>query len=134
MALKEYNHNFQELSAHETKVDFNLNSLTQMTANITKYERHLYTLNVISSLLSAANFKRLYGNLRISNDLQQITSILQTAGMDLLLQKLSNALLKKTPVCQIKKGQCVIHSYLTQSTSNDSVNLHEILSKLVRST
>ena len=105
-----------------------------MTQNITKYERHLYTTNVISSLLSAANFKRLYSSLRISNNLQQLTSILQTAGVDLLLKKLSNALLKVTPVCVIRKGQCVTHSYLSQSTSNESVLLHEISSKLVRST
>ena len=97
-------------------------------------ERHLYTSNVISSLLSAANFKRLYGNLRISNDLQQLTSILQNAGVDQLLQKLSDALLKKTPVCRITKGRCVVHSYLTQSTNNNSVNLHEISRGLVRST
>ena len=134
LALTEYNHNFQALSEHETKVDFNLNSLTQMTQNITRYERHLYTTNVISSLLSAANFKRLYSSLRISNNLQQLTSILQTAGVDLLLKKLSNALLKVTPVCVIRKGQCVTHSYLSQSTSNESVLLHEISSKLVRST
>ena len=94
----------------------------------------MYTTNVVSSLLSAANFKRLYGSLRICNSLQQLTSILQTAGVDLLLKKLSNALLKVTPVCQIRKGQCFTHSYLTQSTSNESVLLHEISSKLVRST
>ena len=132
-ALQDYNHNFQELAAHSNKVDYNLNSLSQMTANISAYERHLYKSNVISSLLAAQNSERLYGNLQISNDLMTLTTILNTAGVDKLLQKLSDGLLKHTPRCRIIKGKCVVHSYLTQSTSNDSVNLHEISKGLVRS-
>ena len=118
-ALQDYNHNFEQLAAHSNKVDYNLNSLSAMTANISAYERHLYMSNMISSLSAAQNFKRLYGNLQISNDLVQLTAILNTAGVDELLQKLSDGLLKTTPMCR-----CIVHSYLTQSTSNDSVILH----------
>ena len=90
LALTEYNKNFQALSEHENRVDFNLNSLSQMTQNITKYEKELYTSNLISSLLSQANFKRLFSSLRITNIIQQLTYILQTAGINALLAKLSN--------------------------------------------
>ena len=106
-ALTEYNRNFQALSQHEIRVDYNLNSLTQMTENITRYEKELYTSNLISSLLSQQNFKRLFNSLRMTNNLQQLTYILQTAGIDALLVKLSNAILKITPVCVIKDNQCV---------------------------
>ena len=105
-----------------------------MTQNITKYEKDLYTSNLISSLLSQANFKRLFSSLRITNNLQQLTYILQTAGINALLAKLSNALLKVTPVCVIRNNQCVTHNYLSQSADNECVLLHEISSKLTRST
>lgn len=83
--------------------------------------------------MTAQNFQRLYGNLKISNDLIQFTEILNNAGIDELLDKLSNGRLKNTQVCKIIKGRCIVHSYITQSTSNDSLNLHEVSKGLMRS-
>ena len=104
-----------------------------MTENITRYEKELYTSNLISSLLSQQNFKRLFSSLKMSNNLKQLTYILQSAGINALLAKLSNALLKITPVCVIKNNQCVAHNYLSQAADNENVLLHEVSSKLTRS-
>ena len=56
-ALGEYNANFQNLGKHEMKMDYNINSLTKITENITRYEKALYTSNLISSVLSQKIFK-----------------------------------------------------------------------------
>ena len=132
-ALGEYNENFQNLGKHEMKIDYNINTLTKMTENITRYEKELYTSNLISSVLSQQNFKRLFNSLRMSNDLKELNYILSTAGIDQLLVNLSNALLKINPICVIRDNQCVTHRYLTQAADNGSVLLHELSSKLTRS-
>ena len=66
-------------------------------------------------------------------DLIELRKILINAGIDDLLEKMDNGLLKNTQVCQLVKARCIIHSYITQSTSNDSLYLHEVSKGLIRS-
>ena len=101
-ALEEYNENFQALGKHEMKIDYNINTLTKMTENITRYEKELYTSNLIASVLSQQNFKRLFSSLQMTNNLKQLNYILSTDGIDELLVNLINALLKINPICVIR--------------------------------
>ena len=131
-ALGEYNTNFQNLGKHELKMDYNINSLTKITENITRYEQALHTNNLISSVLSQQNFKRLFHSLKMSNDLKELNDILEKAGINQLLINLSNALLKTNPRCVIRDNQCITFRYLTQAADQNSVLLHEVSSRLSR--
>ena len=130
-ALESYNRNFVKLSLHEHKVDLNLNTLSTVTANLSSYEKHHYETQIISSLLIAGNFQRIHGNIQMGQDLTELRNILHGAGINTLLEQISDGLVKTTQVCQLQKGMCKIHSYLTQSTANNSINLHQVLKGLV---
>ena len=132
-ALKKYNENFQNLNTHEMKIDYNINSLSKITANITRYEQQLHTSNLISSVLSQQNFKRLFNSLKMSNHLKELEYILSKAGIDQLLVNLNNALLNINPMCVIRDNLCVTHRYLTQAADRGSVLLHKVSSELTRS-
>ena len=131
-AISEYNVNFKNMNQHELKLDYNINSLTKIQENITRYEKALYTNNLISSVLSQQNFKRLFNSLKMSNNLKELSSILSNAGIEELITNLSNALLKINPACVIEDNHCITFRYLTQAASKDSVLLHEVSSELVR--
>ena len=54
-AIKAYNRNFAKLASHSHKVDVNLNTLSEVTTNLSNYEKHHYESGIISSLLKTSN-------------------------------------------------------------------------------
>ena len=123
-ALELYKRNFAKLARHKHKVDMNLNTLSAINTNLTSYERHHYESQIISSILTSGNIKRITENMQMGSDLADLRQILHGAEIDSLLKQISDGLLKINPVCQLQKGRCKIHSYLTQGTSNNTINLH----------
>ena len=128
-ALKSYNRNFEKLAAHEHRVDMNVNTLSAITENVTAYEKHHYESQIIQSILASGKIRRITSIMQMGSDLT-----LQQADIESLMKQISDGLLKITPVCQLRKGQCMILSYLTQGNSNDTINLHQVLKGLIRST
>lgn len=114
MALESYNRNFVKLALHEHRVDLNLNTLSAITTNLSSYERHHNESQIISSILTAGNFKRIHGNMQMGSDFAELRQILHDAGIDSLLKQISDGLLKTNQVCQLQKGKCKFHSYITQ--------------------
>ena len=133
-ALKTYNRNFQALAAHEHRVDQNLNTLSEIATNVSAYEQFHYESQIIQSILASGNIRRINAGMQMASDLAALSHILKKADIETLVTQISDGLLEITPTCRLKMGKCKILSYLSQGNKIDTVNLHQVLKSLVRST